>query len=121
MRPRPAFTLATTSDQVATTWNQTWQGLRRRRRTKRKAQYDRYRPDEGGSFLMGDFATGTPELQKASDDMVATNQQLQDAGSQLASSVEAVEGAWKGAAQTAFNNLMQQYFADFKNLNDTLF
>jgi WXG100 family type VII secretion target len=70
---------------------------------------------------MGDFATGTPELKKAADDMVSTNQQLQDAGSQLAAAVESVEGAWKGAAQTAFNNLMQQYAADFKNLNDTLF
>jgi len=70
---------------------------------------------------MGDFATGTPELKKAADDMVQTNQQLQDAGSQLASAVEAVEGAWKGAAQQAFNTLMQQYAQDFKNLNDTLF
>jgi WXG100 family type VII secretion target len=70
---------------------------------------------------MGDFAAGTPEIKKAADDMVSTNQQLQDAGSQLASAVDAVEGAWKGAAQTAFNNLMQQYASDFKNLNDTLF
>src|SRR5262249_19518634 len=34
-----AFTLATTSDQVATTWNRTWQGLRRKRRTNQEA-YD---------------------------------------------------------------------------------
>lgn len=70
---------------------------------------------------MGNFETGTPELKKAADDMVATNQQLQDAGAQLASAVDSVAGAWVGAAQTAFNNLMQQYQADFKNLNDTLF
>lgn len=53
--------------------------------------------------------------------MVAANQQLQDAGSQLASAVDAVEGAWKGAAQQAFNTLMTQYATDFKNLNETLF
>lgn len=70
---------------------------------------------------MGNFETGTPELKKASDDMVSTNQQLQDAGSQLATAVDAVSGAWKGAAQTAFNTLMEQFGADFKNLNDSLF
>lgn len=70
---------------------------------------------------MGDFQTGTPELLKAGDDMVATNEDLQDNGRKLAQAVDSVQGAWSGAAAQAFTNLMTQYQQDFDKLNTALF
>ncbi|HEX6357047.1 WXG100 family type VII secretion target [Actinophytocola sp.] len=120
MRSRRAFTLATTSDQVATTWNHTWQGLRRRRRTERKASTTT-QTHEGGSLPMaGSFKTGTEELTKVSDQMVQANEALQDEGRSLAQAVDAVQGAWSGAAAQAFTSLMGQYATDFQNLNTAL-
>ena len=51
---------------------------------------------------MGDFETGTPELVTAADQMVATNEDLQEYGRQLALSVDSVQGAGKGNAAVAF-------------------
>jgi WXG100 family type VII secretion target len=70
---------------------------------------------------MGDFKTGTPELLTASQQMVDTNELLQDNGRRLAQAVDSVQGAWAGAAAQAFTNLMTQYSTDFKNLNTALF
>jgi WXG100 family type VII secretion target len=70
---------------------------------------------------MGDFQTGTPELLKAGDDMVRTNEDLQDNGRKLAQAVDSVQGAWSGAAAQAFTNLMTQYQQDFDKLNTALF
>jgi WXG100 family type VII secretion target len=70
---------------------------------------------------MGDFKTGTPELLTASDQMVQTNELLQDNGRKLAQAVDSVQGAWQGAAAVAFTNLMTQYSSDFEKLNTALF
>lgn len=70
---------------------------------------------------MGDFKTGTPELLTASDQMVQTNELLQDNGRKLAQAVDSVQGAWVGAAALAFTNLMTQYSSDFEKLNTALF
>ncbi len=70
---------------------------------------------------MGDFKTGAPELTKASQDMVNTNELLTDEGRQLAQAVDSVQGAWSGAAAQAFTNLMTQFNTDFNNLNTALF
>jgi WXG100 family type VII secretion target len=70
---------------------------------------------------MGDFKTGTPELLTASDQMISTNELLQDNGRKLAQAVDSVQGAWSGAAAQAFTNLMTQYSSDFDKLNTALF
>ena len=70
---------------------------------------------------MGDFKTGTPELLTASDQMVSTNELLQENGRKLAQAVDSVQGAWSGAAAQAFTNLMTQYQSDFDKLNTALF
>jgi len=74
-----------------------------------------------GVSLMGDFKTGVPELITAANQMVDTNEQLQDQGRQLAQAVDSVQGAWVGAAATAFNSLMERYRADFDTMNTALF
>jgi WXG100 family type VII secretion target len=69
---------------------------------------------------MGDFQTGSAELITAAGQMNDTNELLMDNGRKLAQAVDAVAGQWVGAAAMAFNNLMNAYQADFKNLNDAL-
>ncbi|MDQ3786983.1 MAG: WXG100 family type VII secretion target [Actinomycetota bacterium] len=70
---------------------------------------------------MSGFKTGSPELLTASDQMVATNDLLQENGRRLAQAVDSVQGAWSGAAAQAFTNLMTQYSNDFDKLNTALF
>lgn len=74
-----------------------------------------------GVNLMGDFATGTPELLTAANQMVETNESLQDSGRILAQSVDAMQGVWKGNAAVAFNSLMEQFRNDFDTMNTALF
>jgi WXG100 family type VII secretion target len=71
--------------------------------------------------MAGGYQTGAPELLTASDQMVTTNEQLQDRGRQLAQAVDSVQSAWSGAAAQAFTNLMTQFQQDFTNLNTALF
>lgn len=70
---------------------------------------------------MDGFVTDQTVLDAKAQTMVDTNELLQDNGRKLAQAVDAVQGAWSGAAAQAFTNLMTQYQADFKNLNDALF
>lgn len=81
--------------------------------------YETLRPDEGGNPV-GDFQTGAPELQTAAGQMMDTNELLNDAGRMLAQACDQVEGAWKGVARQAFDNLMGQYSVDFQNMNTAL-
>jgi len=74
-----------------------------------------------GVIPMGDFATGTPELATAADQMVEANELLQDEGRQLSQAVDSVQGAWKGNAAVAFTNLMTQFHDDFNTMNTALF
>jgi len=74
-----------------------------------------------GVNLMGDFATGTPELVTASQQCVDTNESLQDAGRVLAQAVDSMAGVWKGNAAVAFNSLMEQFRNDFDTMNTALF
>jgi WXG100 family type VII secretion target len=67
------------------------------------------------------YQTGAPELVKAAQDMVTTNEQLQDRGRQLAQGVDSIQSAWSGAAAVAFTNLMTQFSQDFNNMNTSLF
>lgn len=71
--------------------------------------------------MAGSFKTGTEELTTVSDQMVQANELLQDEGRQLGQAVDSVQGAWSGAAATAFTNLMTQYHSDFAALNTALF
>jgi WXG100 family type VII secretion target len=70
---------------------------------------------------MDGFQTGAPELLTASDQMVQTNETLQDEARQLAQAVDSVQSAWSGAAATAFTTLMNQYNTDFTTMNTSLF
>lgn len=69
---------------------------------------------------MANLATGHAELKKAAGDMMNANGELQGQLSQLATAVDAVQGAWKGDAQIAFTQLMARYQEDAKKLNDSL-
>jgi WXG100 family type VII secretion target len=67
---------------------------------------------------MAGFAAGAPELVQAGKAMEDTNAQLMDQSRQLTQAVDAVN--WKGAAKTAFVNLMTKFAQDTKQMNDSL-
>jgi WXG100 family type VII secretion target len=69
---------------------------------------------------MAGFETGSAELMQAAGEMENANQDLQSQLSQLATAVDAVEGAWKGMAATAFQQLMMKFGQDAKSLNEAL-
>jgi WXG100 family type VII secretion target len=69
---------------------------------------------------MAGFQTGAAELQKAGQQMEDTNQQLMSNLQKLSGECQQIEGSWSGLAATAFQNLMNRFQADAKNLNDSL-
>jgi ESAT-6 family protein len=69
---------------------------------------------------MAGYKTGAAELIQAGQRMEDTNEQLQAALQQVMNEVENIRGAWKGSAASAFQNLMETYARDAKDLNDNL-
>jgi WXG100 family type VII secretion target len=70
--------------------------------------------------MAGSFQTGSAELQKAGQQMMQTNQELQSNMAKLAGEVEQIQSTWKGQAATAFQTLMERFATDAKNLNTSL-
>jgi WXG100 family type VII secretion target len=69
---------------------------------------------------MAMYQTGHQELMTAAQEMEDGNVDLMDQLKQFISAVDAVEGAWKGAAHSAFQQLSQKFAQDSKALNDNL-
>lgn len=70
--------------------------------------------------MAGHYQTGHAELTSAAQELQDGNQDLMQQLSQLASAVDGVAGQWTGAANTAFNTLIQKFQADAKTLNEKL-
>lgn len=69
---------------------------------------------------MAGFQAGSQELMQAAKRMDETNQALQANLKQVESAAESVEGAWRGSAAAAFQQLIQRYSADAKKLQESL-
>jgi WXG100 family type VII secretion target len=69
---------------------------------------------------MAGYTAGTAELVQSGKDMMDTNAALQGELSRLASSVDAISGAWAGGAAQAFTTLMARFQEDAKVLNTSL-
>jgi WXG100 family type VII secretion target len=69
---------------------------------------------------MAGYQTGSDELRRAAGQMMDANGELQNQMRQLATAVDSVQGAWSGAAATAFTNMMQAFHRDSQTLNDSL-
>lgn len=69
---------------------------------------------------MAMYQTGHAELMTAAQEMEDGNADLMEQLKQFISAVDAVEGAWRGAAHTAFQQLAQKFAADSKALNENL-
>lgn len=69
---------------------------------------------------MAGFQAGSQELMQAAKRMDETNQALQANLKQVEGAAQSVEGAWKGSAAAAFQQLIQRYAADAKKLQDSL-
>jgi WXG100 family type VII secretion target len=69
---------------------------------------------------MPSYQTGSAELMAAAREMEDGNVDLMEQLRQFNAAVDAVEGAWAGAAHTAFQQLTTKFAADAKTLNDSL-
>jgi WXG100 family type VII secretion target len=67
---------------------------------------------------MDGFQAGSDQLRQAGKQLEDGNVQLMNQLRSLAEAVDAVD--WKGQAQVAFTNLMTNFQADAKKLNDSL-
>jgi WXG100 family type VII secretion target len=67
---------------------------------------------------MAGFTAGSDQLRSAGKSLEDGNVQLMNQLRSLAEAVDAVE--WRGQAQVAFTNLMTNFQADAKKLNDSL-
>lgn len=70
--------------------------------------------------MAGQFTTGSQELLQAVNSMEQVNTALQGNLKNLQSEVEGVSGAWRGAAASAFTNLMAKFNEDATKLNTNL-
>ncbi|WP_433265741.1 WXG100 family type VII secretion target [Actinosynnema sp. CS-041913] len=69
---------------------------------------------------MTGYATGVPELMRASEDVMNTNESVQAVLNQLRNTIDTVSGAWKGTAADAFNSLMARFNDDAAKLQEAL-
>ena len=69
---------------------------------------------------MAGFQAGSQELMQAARRMDETNQALQSNLKQVENAAESVEGAWKGTAAAAFQQLIQRYAEDARKLQNSL-
>jgi len=67
---------------------------------------------------MDGFQAGSDQLRQAGKKLEDGNAQLMNQLRSLAEAVDAVD--WRGRAQVAFTNLMTNFQADAKKLNDSL-
>lgn len=69
---------------------------------------------------MAGYATGAPQLRQAAKEMEDGNVQLMNELKSFMTACDAVEGAWSGAAATAFQNLSRKFADDATQLNKAL-
>jgi ESAT-6 family protein len=69
---------------------------------------------------MAGYQSGHAELKSAASTMTASKEDLMQQLSQLRASCEGIAGQWRGAAFTAFQNLMLRFDADGQKLNESL-
>ena len=69
---------------------------------------------------MAGYATGAPQLRSAAKEMEQKNVDLMNELKSFITACDAVEGAWTGAAATAFQNLSRKFADDATKLNTAL-
>ena len=70
-------------------------------------------PDGGYTGTVADFT-------KAHQDVVGVKESIEGQLKTVYNEVEGLKGLWQGQAATAFNQLMERFAGDAKNLNDAL-
>jgi WXG100 family type VII secretion target len=66
------------------------------------------------------YGTTTEQMQRAAQQVVAVNEQVQSQLSALRNQLAPLAGAWRGEASTAFQGLMARWDSDAKTLNEAL-
>ncbi|MFD1814745.1 WXG100 family type VII secretion target [Rhodococcus gannanensis] len=70
--------------------------------------------------MSGQMRTTTETMETAATHVSDVNGDIQGLLSSLQGRLSAVNGAWEGAAKVAFDNLMQRWDQEAKNLNQAL-
>ena len=68
----------------------------------------------------GSFGTSTDVMQSAANSVETTSQEISQALNSLKNQLDPLAGSWKGAAASAFNNLMLQWNDDANKLTQAL-
>ncbi|HEY2096678.1 MAG: hypothetical protein QOI50_6945 [Pseudonocardiales bacterium] len=66
------------------------------------------------------YGTTPEQMQRAAQQVVAVNEQVQSQLSALRNQLAPLAGAWRGEASTAFQGLMARWDGDAKTLNEAL-
>ncbi|HEV7788992.1 MAG TPA: WXG100 family type VII secretion target [Pseudonocardia sp.] len=66
------------------------------------------------------YGTTTEQMQRAAQQVVAVNEQVQSQLAALRNQLAPLAGAWRGEASTAFQGLMARWDSDAKTLNEAL-
>lgn len=70
--------------------------------------------------MAGSFQTTTEEMQAASRHVLEVNDSVQGELSRLRNQLAPLAGAWQGSASMAFQQLMERWDTDARNLNEAL-
>jgi len=70
--------------------------------------------------MAGQYTTTTDEMQRAAQQVLSTNEQIQGQLRSLQSQLAPLAGAWQGQASTAFQQLMERWNIDAAKLNQAL-
>src|SRR5256885_5628432 len=70
--------------------------------------------------MAGGYKTGAPQLRQAAKELEQGNVDLMNELKSFIQATDAVEGAWSGAAATAFQNLSRKFADDATKLNNSL-
>jgi WXG100 family type VII secretion target len=66
------------------------------------------------------YGTTTEQMQRAAQQVVAVNEQVQSQLAALRNQLAPLAGAWRGEASTAFQGLMARWDSDARTLNEAL-
>jgi WXG100 family type VII secretion target len=70
--------------------------------------------------MAGQYTATTEEMQRAAQQVLSTNEQVQGQLRSLQSQLAPLAGAWTGQAATAFQQLMERWNIDAAKLNQAL-
>ena len=70
--------------------------------------------------MAGQYTTTPEQMQRAAQQVLSTNEQIQGSLRSMQTQLAPLAGAWQGRAATAFHQLMERWNTDAAKLNQAL-